>query len=331
MGENKNSSLISVIVPVYNTAQYLRRCIDSITNQTYKNLEIICVDDGSTDGSGRILDELQKRDSRVKVFHNENKGVSAARNFALNHANGDYIGFVDSDDYISEEYYQYLVSGFADNKVDIVTCGYYFDKEGNVKRAENQKEVPTESIPVREFFMYMYERDTYNGVGAYLWTRLFRRSVLLNNDSTNKVCFQGQYGGADDIVFVALASLQSRNIQYIDKPLYYYFQREGSIVHDDKARLKNLDWVQAYERIISEYENNGISNDVIDIIKRMYVYRCGKLLEAAVKLNDMEKADILRGKINNNLMTYVKTNLEHLERIYWIVGLLLGKTKMEET
>ena len=103
-------SKISVIVPVYNVEQYLPQCLDSIINQTYKNLEIICVDDGSPDNSGKILDEYAKKDKRIKVIHQENQGVSVARNTGLDNATGKYIGFVDPDDWIEADYYETLTA-----------------------------------------------------------------------------------------------------------------------------------------------------------------------------------------------------------------------------
>ena len=100
------SDLISIIIPVYNVEKYLERCVKSVINQTYKNLEIILVDDGAKDNSGKMCDELSKLDSRIKVIHKENGGLSDARNFGLKIATGDYIGFVDSDDYIADDMYE---------------------------------------------------------------------------------------------------------------------------------------------------------------------------------------------------------------------------------
>ncbi len=114
--------LISIIVPVYNTKDYLRRCLESIMNQTYSKLEIILIDDGSTDGSGQLCDSYQALDSRIKVFHQQNKGAASARNLGLAKAKGEYIGFVDSDDYIKEDMYDSLHDGM-ETGADIVCCG----------------------------------------------------------------------------------------------------------------------------------------------------------------------------------------------------------------
>ena len=124
--------LISVIVPIYNVEKYINRCIDSIIEQTYTNLEIILVDDGSTDNSGSICDEYAKKDNRIKVIHKENGGVSSARNVGLDTAIGQYITFVDSDDYIEKKYCEILLKTLKKQKADCVACGYnriYKNKE----------------------------------------------------------------------------------------------------------------------------------------------------------------------------------------------------------
>ena len=121
---NKNEPLISIIVPVYNVEKYLSKCIDSIINQTYKNIEIILIDDGSTDSSGAICDKYALVDSRIHVLHIENSGVSNARNVGLNHATGDYIGFVDSDDYIEPNMYELLLEELIADDVDVVQCNH---------------------------------------------------------------------------------------------------------------------------------------------------------------------------------------------------------------
>ena len=115
-------SRISIIIPVYNTGKYLNRCIGSIINQTYKDLDIIIVDDGSETETADICDQLAQSDSRIRVFHKQNEGVSVARNYGLSKASGDYIGFVDSDDWISPEMYERMVSHMIQESADVVYC-----------------------------------------------------------------------------------------------------------------------------------------------------------------------------------------------------------------
>ena len=118
------NALISIIVPVYNQEKYLSRCLDSILNQTYKNLEIVCVDDKSTDGSTEIIKHYVQKDSRIVYYRNTGKGVSSARNYGIERANGEYIGFVDSDDFIQPQMYEFMLRAMQENDCEMVACGY---------------------------------------------------------------------------------------------------------------------------------------------------------------------------------------------------------------
>lgn len=124
-----NNPKISVIIPVYNVEAYLRRCVESLLQQTYSNLEIILVDDGSPDRSGEICDEYGYQDSRIKVIHQANRGVSAARNSGLCAATGDWIGFIDGDDWIEPDMYEYMLDMARKHGADMVQCGLFFDEE----------------------------------------------------------------------------------------------------------------------------------------------------------------------------------------------------------
>lgn len=319
-----NDKLISVIIPVYNTSEYIKRCIDSIGGQTYRNLEIICIDDGSTDGSGEILDGLGEKDRRIIVIHNQNTGVSNARNTGLTHANGDFIGFVDSDDWIEPCMFEKLFYTMEKHNVDIGTVNYYIDQGTSSRIASNKKSVMSDvSINTRDFLRYIYERDTYKGVAGYLWTRLFKREILYGNPPLR---FKKEYGGTDDIVFVAEASIRSNKYCYIDEPLYHYYQREGSIVHDDRKQLEDMTWPASYEYILKLFSKNNVPSDVVEMVQRMYVYRCGRLLEYAITCNDRRKAQTLRRKIYIYYDEYVRTNGDYPERIEWL-SRLMGESK----
>lgn len=133
MDETRALPLISIIVPVYNVKDYVEKCLDSICGQTYKNLEIVVVDDGSTDGSGEICDTYAQKDPRVKVIHRENRGVSAVRNEGLDIALGEYIGFVDGDDWIDSDMYEFLYELLIVNEADISVCSHYIENRAREK------------------------------------------------------------------------------------------------------------------------------------------------------------------------------------------------------
>ena len=167
--------LISVIVPVYNTFEYLKRCVDSITAQTYPHLEILLVDDGSTDQSGALCDQLMQQDSRIRVFHKENGGSSSARNYGLSKATGEYIGFIDSDDYISEDMYRELLDAIEKFHLSAAQIGRdEIDEQGNP--------LPDICIPPKEPVVigheeFLKELLMHRGDCSFC-TKLFHRSIL---------------------------------------------------------------------------------------------------------------------------------------------------------
>lgn len=163
--------LVSVIVPVYKVEPYLRRCIDSIIGQTYRNLEIILIDDGSPDNCGAICDEYVLRDSRIKVIHKENGGLSSARNAGLDIATGKYIGFVDSDDYIASQMYERLVITIIANDADIVFCSYFDEiAPGETKSGY----VVDTSLSTSEY----QDQMRFCMTGTEVWSRLFRSNLF---------------------------------------------------------------------------------------------------------------------------------------------------------
>lgn len=326
MKGNASNPIISVVVPVYNTESYLRKCIASIQAQTYKNLEIICVDDGSADRSGIILDNMAKSDRRLHILHTENRGVSEARNTALELASGEFISFIDSDDYIEPDMYNLMIQGMRKQEVDIVTCNYSMVYGNEVVRMINKVKVPEKPLDTIKFLEYVYERDIYKGVAGYICTRLFRRSLIMDNISKEiAVVFDNRLSFGEDVVFMAEISMRARQVFYIHKSLYNYVQHEESAAHNRKKQLEKLDWIRAYEHVVKIYEENNVPEKIVDLVKRMYVYRCGKTLETAFERGDHKKCEMLKKNIKDNLETYIKTNINYLDRIQWIIALLQKK------
>ena len=163
---NYGNELISIIVPVYNVEQYLEKCVCSIINQTYKNLEIILVDDGATDSSGNMCDELAKSDNRIKVYHKENGGLSDARNYGVERATGEYIGFVDSDDYIDSEMYEKLYEAIKKEDVDVAECNFRFIYSNRITNYTDDK-----YYLVLNKDEYTKEYVTMNRIFGAAWTR----------------------------------------------------------------------------------------------------------------------------------------------------------------
>lgn len=215
---NETRPLISVIVPVYNTEQYLAKCIDSILAQTYQNLEILLVNDGSKDSSGAICDAYAEKDPRIKVIHKENAGVSAARNDALKIMTGEYVGFIDSDDTISPNMYEELYCDLTNNGADVAVC-----KFNRIEIGEKQIEEP-----VKYFFFTPEEAIKNMLVGKYfagqLCNKLFKASLLDGIALDESICFY------EDLLMTVEAFLRCKKICYSTKKLYNYFIRETSAV-----------------------------------------------------------------------------------------------------
>ena len=167
--------LISIVVPVYNVKQFLTKCLNSIISQTYSNLEIIVVDDGSTDGSATICDDYAKKDKRISVIHKENGGLASARNAGIDVAKGTYIGFVDSDDYIEPYMYEKLLQAILKYSCNIAVCGinYVFD-DGEVIAKAN-----TEPEQFFEFPWAIEEMNTFRLFDMGAWSKLYKRELLL--------------------------------------------------------------------------------------------------------------------------------------------------------
>ncbi len=231
---------ISVVVPVYNVEKYLERCILSIINQTYQNLEIILVDDGSTDNSGVICDEFAQKDPRIKVIHKENGGLSDARNAGIKAASGDYIGFIDSDDYISHQMYEKLLVTLEENKADISICNYVYVDE--ITGEEDKKMSSLSPIKTEVLTKHQgYEKlNAYvDGYSFYVtaWNKLYKKELF------SDILFAKGKLHEDEFIVHKLFE-KCEKIAVTEDILYFYVIRQGSIMNS-KATEKSLDIIEA--------------------------------------------------------------------------------------
>ena len=242
--------LISVIVPVYKVKKYLRKCVDSILAQTYTNLEIILVDDGSPDNCGIICDEYAAKDSRIKVIHQPNGGLSAARNAGLDIATGDYIGFVDSDDYIDPDMYEKLYNALIENDADVSICNYEY--------VDDMYQTMNVYSPM-ENKIYGYIEAINNLFVEYycyyvtVWNRLYKSELLLTlRFEVNKKF--------EDAFIAHHIFLKCQKIVTIKDKLYYYLQRNDSIM-GYKLSVSKTDELEAMFKRIKYLQRNCISID----------------------------------------------------------------------
>ena len=227
---------VSIIVPVYNVEKYFDKCIESIIRQTYKNIEIIIVDDGSKDNSGIIADEYAKTDSRIKVFHSENRGLSFARNCGLKYATGDFLCFVDSDDYISEEYIEKMLDSAIEKDADMIFCNYYncyVNKNRPSSKLIKYKEI--KEFTPEEFLERLYY---YPGSFSIVWNKMYRRDLFRDTEFADMLCEDAQ-------IMLSLAD-NSKRIFFIPEILYYYRRRKSSIINGKKEIILKYEmkWVK---------------------------------------------------------------------------------------
>ena len=239
MEQTEKQVLISVIVPIYNTVEYLPRCVDSIRRQTYRNLEIILVDDGSTDNSGAMAEKFALEDKRVKAFHKENGGSSSARNLGIEKASGDFIGFVDSDDYIEPEMYERLLFAALSENLMMVQCSRdEIDEQGN--RMENVCTPPEEAI-LMEDENFMRELLMHRGDCSFC-TKLTKASLLKNHHFP-----EGELNEDFRLLTELLAEIPA--VMILPQQDYHVFYRYGS-----NTRTRNKD---EFPRVFTDIVNNA--------------------------------------------------------------------------
>ncbi len=213
-----SNPLVTVIIPIYNVEDYLEKCVESVLNQTYKNIEIILVDDGATDRSGMVCDELQARDNRIKVIHKANGGLADARNAAINVMTGEYVTCIDSDDWVSEDYISYLLSLLLDNDCDIsmVQLKKIYKVTDEFDQVEEKVEI-INKVNAIEFYLYQKKFT------ASAHCKMYKSSIL------QEIRYpKGMY--YEDMAVICQLLDMSDRVAVSNQQKYYYFQRETSIM-----------------------------------------------------------------------------------------------------
>ena len=233
--------MVSIIVPIYNVEQYISRCIESILAQTYRDFELILVDDGSPDNCGKICDEYAKQDSRVHVIHQENKGVSAARNAGISLAKGEYIMLVDSDDFITENMLEKMHDCIAESGSDIVICGINTFLDGEETEDKSQiNDISTKTISGRAACLSIYRMD--GRVPIMAWGKLYK-SELFTDIRYPVGRIHEDDGTTPKLLY------RAKMVSIIDNKMYCYRQRKGSIM-DTLAWNMCIDGVKAVDGFI---------------------------------------------------------------------------------
>lgn len=247
---------ISVIVPVYNVEKYLERCVDSILCQTYRNLEIILVDDGSKDNSPGICDSYCKKDKRVKVIHKKNGGLSSARNVGINESTGKYMAFVDSDDFLEKNMYEIMYNLMIENNCNIVTCSYKYVYDNGMIKKRCKENIQKKY----SFFDAIKEMNLFDRFDMSACTKLFKKELF------NDIRFpEGKL--SEDYYIMYLLFEKAGEVYYISDPFYNYFQRINSITKS--VNINNDFLLAAQEQMI--YLENKYPKELKNIVRSAYV------------------------------------------------------------
>ena len=277
----KENRLISVIIPVYNVEKYLPRCLDSIINNTYKNLEIICIDDGSTDGSLKILLGYEKKDNRIKIITKKNGGLSSARNAGLEECTGEFVAFVDSDDWVHKEYFSVLINIQRKKDYDVVVCAY--ERTKDVACMERSLSLENK---VRELDRnsYMMSHETKKQV----WGRIYKKS------SIQGILFDEEIK-MEDVVYNITFALNNPNLKggYVDLAIYAYYIRENSLI----SFFRTCDILQVAQQYYkcTDGENEEAVKEVLykeslkNCLYARYIYRLEKNKEGERQCNILLK------------------------------------------
>lgn len=291
--------LISVIIPVYNVEKYLNRCVESVINQTYKNLEIILVDDGSLDKSAEMCDNWTQKDERIKVIHQKNMGLGAARNRGISVFQGEYIGFVDSDDWIANDMYSNLINLCKEYNADIACGGIKY--VNNIKDIKNEKNEKIRCYSKAEY-ADIYFKQKENRTIHYAVNKLYKRKVAKNIVFPTGVI-------NEDVEGFLHALLAANRIVETDKTVYYYWQNENGISYRWFSE-KQLDLLTVWKNVCKICEEQ--KKDWVKMAELNY-HRAYFGLLSRLMLNSKEednKYSSTEKKLLSNLKLYEKELLK---------------------
>ena len=288
MASQEKSWLISVIVPIFQVEKYLKKCISSIIDQSYHNLEIILVDDGSTDNCPAICDQYKEEDSRVKVIHKKNGGLSQARNVGLKFAKGDFIGFVDSDDWIEPNMYEVLLTTMLKVNADIAVCSCQFEPKSSRTIFKDIKSYEIQQYSSEDALRYILSGK--NVINFYVWNKLYKRKIL-----TDITFSEGKI--YEDSLWTPLVIGNAKIIVCIDYPLYHYLYRSESLSHNVQ---------QIHKRIHDKIEMCEQTLDFIHIkfpyleriaISYIQLFCCINYVEICIKYSHVDENKEIRQEL----------------------------------
>lgn len=286
---------ISIIVPVYNVEKYLKKCVDSILNQTFQDFELILVDDGSPDNSGYICDQYAEEDPRIRVIHKENGGLSSARNVGIDISRGKFLSFIDSDDYIDSDMIKILYNDIIENETDISVVGYYDEYGKNIKNSKknrNEKEI----LSNRQAIEKILEGKTLT---ANVWNKLYKSELFETIRFVDNVI-------AEDAFIIIDLLLLCRNISVNKNFKYHYVHREESITTKGYSN-KDLDTITAWE-----YNLSLLSDKLPSLVEQAFSRVCWANFFVLDKLSLKKIKNEEELILYKNIKKFLLENMKHI-------------------
>lgn len=319
-----NRPLISIIIPVYNAESYIRRCIESVLSQTYKEIQVILINDGSTDNTLSILEEYSRSDSRIQLINKDNSGVSRTRNIGIDISDGEYIGFVDADDYLEPEMYEKLYNAIKKTAADVACCGYYQDFDtykyeisvDDSLLADNKTYY--ELCGTSNILGQYFRQDIRSGIGDGNWNKLFRKDIISDIRYDNTLY-------CEDVDFQIKVFEKCKKVVCIKEMLYHYVDNSFSATkkefNDSKAGALNV-VDDVLNRVLSTYP---------DIKTQAYAFHLTWYISVLQDLmgNRNSKASkyyykIIRNKIRQNSKFYFQNKYSKRLDQFYLVACIMG-------
>lgn len=288
---------VSIIVPVYGVEKYISKCLDSLVNQTLNDIEIIVVNDGTKDNSQKIIDKyVKKYPKKIKSFIKENGGQGSARNYGLQKATGEYIGYVDSDDFVELDMYEKLYNKAKEDNLDICICGNY-----NVSEDYKNRKIDLEFVK--------YDNNKLNALlgKKAVWNKIYKKNIVENLVFRSKAWYE-------DFDFSIKAVCNTKKIGYINEPLYNYLLREGSTMNNSNIE-RNLEILDAFDEIVKDKKYKKYY-DVLEFLAVDHIYISTIVRVINAKADKQKKMEVI-----NKLIDYMNNNFSNFRNNKYIDSL----------
>lgn len=314
---------ITVIIPVFNAGQYIEQCLCSLLNQTFLDAELILIDDGSTDSSAFLCDKYAEKYPQIRAYHLENSGPARARNQGLLQAQGDYIAFVDADDYVAPNYLEVLYNCAVQNCSDIVICNYSIVTAQNIRAASLSFESEYCGATAVKFgLLQRYYGNNHNGLYS-LWNKLYRADFL----KEHSLAMDEKLIRAEDAWFNFDCLMHAEKVNYVSQALYYYVQHCESIMHQVQPN-QYAAWVQTRKRLLEANEVLCFSID-FDSFYQSFLYKVAVYNRDLIKNGSIDESKrILKDNFLHSASNYRQNLPAHLRFLYWLTYHRLIKTAL---